>query len=341
MHCLRGELGAAQVEVERGLAQATAGEHRAWLVLAPAHAEILLSLNDAPAAEREARAMLEHVRAKSLRRSCEVAGQRVLALALGRQQRHEAAAQAISHALSLARDMQYGGLPLAKLYESQAQIALWPGDVEACVAALGALWPLIERSEARTLLTAYERLRAESSKQGSEAELPPLAAPGLARSVESSTVYADIKTLLGGVDRREDRAIEALKLLLHETGAPAGHLLLLGADGLFAACSVNDTPASPALVQHAQRYLNLKRDAVDTVTEEGDADEGATISHGAWKLTPVLLENDDNGPVLTGLAMLATNDNDRPRAVRHDLVRLISQCLLVAGDTVALRLDDT
>jgi hypothetical protein len=50
------------------------------------------------------------------------------------------------------------------------------------------------------------------------------------------------------------------------------------------------------------------------------------------ELVPVLRAySSAETPMLIGLALLATNDNDQPRVPRGELVRIISQCLLAAA----------
>jgi hypothetical protein len=341
MHRLRGELTAARAEFEDALSQAKAGEHRAWLSAAPAYAELLLLQDDAAGAEREARAILESVRTLGLARPCAVAGQRILALALSKQQQHDAARAAIMHAFALARDLEHGGLPLARLYEAHAQVSLSAGNTQECVAMLKELWPLIEHSDARALINAYETLREESTKQIGQPDLPAAARTGGATSMESSTLYTEVQTLLTSVNRSEDRASQALKLLMEDSGAQAGHLLLLDANGLFAAVAINDNQPSEQLVQDAQSYLDMKLADASTVTGSAELQTMAgSLSHGAWVFAPVLLANrGGDRPVLVGMAMLAVNDNQL-RAPRSELIRVISQCLLAAGDSVAIALDE-
>jgi hypothetical protein len=338
---VRGNLVAAKGELESALAQAQAGEHAAWLAAAPAHAELLLLLDDAQGAEREARAILECVQSLGLRRSCAVEGQRVLALALSRQQQHAAARDALTHMLVLAHELDYGGLPRAKLHEAQARVALSSGNPRECVAILQEMWPLIERSNARALFAPYEDLREESAKQLGDVDLPAVAPAAATTTVESSTIYSEVQTLLAVLNRSQDRASQALSLLLQDTGLRAGHLLLLDANGLFAAVSLNDSPATSPLVEQAQQYIDTTLSESHTVTETADEAGGALVFvNGTSKLAPVLLANDvDDERVLVGLALLAVNDNQL-RAPRRELVRAISQCLLAAGDSVAIAMNE-
>jgi hypothetical protein len=331
IHWLRAQWSAAKAELESGLAQAAPGVHRAWLVLAPAHAE-LLSSSDPAAAEHEARTILQRVAELRLQHGCAVEAQRVLALALSRQQLHEQARRVAAELLTRVRELEYDGLPLARIQETRARVALEAGDAAECVSILRELWPLIEHSEAHVMIAAYEALRQESVSLESDASLPELPAPDTDQS--TTALHTKIQTLLTSIHGSHDRALEALKLILEDTGAAAGFLFLLDADGLFPAVSVNDNGASTQALQQAQAYVDKQLNPVSTITEDAE-----TIKQDKQVLRPVLLTGSEHGaPVLAGIAMLA--QSDQLRAPRNELVRIVSHCLLSAGDTVAIALED-
>jgi hypothetical protein len=337
---MRGELMLAKTEFDRGLAQAGPGEHRAWLAIAPAYAALLLELGDGASAEREARAAIDKVRELGLVRSASVEAQRVLALALSARQAHDSALETIAVALSQARELGYGGLPLAKLYETHAQVSLTSGNTRECVALLKELWPLIEQSEARALINAYETLREESQKQIGDASLPAASRPEVT-SVGSSTMFTEVHTLLSSENRRLERATEALKLLLQHSGATAGHLLLFDEKGLFPAVSVHDNPATSRLVEQARQCVDTI--FADDTTVTGAADElglRASVFEGDRKFAQVVLTSRTaDSSVLAGLALLAVGDTAL-RVPPGELVGVIGQCLLAAGDTIGKELDD-
>jgi tetratricopeptide (TPR) repeat protein len=164
LHRLRGELDQAESVLRAALTDAPAGEHRAWVMLAPAHAEVLLLRGDAASAVREADAALAAVQALGLDASAEVGALRVRALAESRQARHDAASASIGRALQCARQLRCDGLPLATLYEAQARIAIAAGVSEECVGALTRLRAILEHADAPALINAYEALREESTR---------------------------------------------------------------------------------------------------------------------------------------------------------------------------------
>jgi hypothetical protein len=342
MHRLRGELAAAKSELEIALQQAQAGQHRAWLLAAPAHAEILLLLGDAAGAIRAAEAILSTVKAHALHRSAEVAAERILALAQSHQREHAAARASVQRALTLARELAYGGLPLALLYEAQAQVSIAAGDPPACVVALKQIWQVIEHADAPALINGYETLREESAKQLASSELPALSRMvANATTTESSTMYTEVHTRLTSVHKSEERAAQSLQLLLEDSGAQAGHLLLLDANGLFYAASVNHAHAGTELIHQAQQYLDSMLADAKTITQT-DGDEGlsAVLSSADAGFAAILLANrTEVRPVLVGMALLAVQDT-RIRAPRTELVRVISQCLLATGNSVAIPLND-
>jgi hypothetical protein len=335
---MRGELTLAREEYERALALAVAGEHRAWLVVAPAYAELLLELGDGTSAEQQARAVIDTVRSLGLNLSASVEAQRVLAVALSAREAHESAHETIAGAVSLARELSFGGLPLAKLYETHARVSLASGKAPECVETLKELWQLIDQSEARTLIHAYEMLREESQRQIAFANLPAASRAGGTTSVEASTMFTEVQTLLSSENGRVQRTTEALNLLLQHSGARAGHLFLFDENGLFPAVYVHDDPASSRLVEQARHYLDQQLADESTVTGTADRVVPTSLFDGDREFAPVLLSvHRDGSSVLAGLALLAAGD--ALLAPPIELVTVIGQCLLAAGDTMALELE--
>ena len=98
---------------------------------------------------------------------------------------------------------------------------------------------------------------------------------------------------------------------------------------------------SNPVLRQAQLYLDTQLAAVTTVTENQRDQKRQVLTHGDLRLVPVLLtDRSEAAPKVVGLALLATTDDDQPRMPRGDLVRVISQCLLAAGDAVAVSFED-
>jgi hypothetical protein len=337
---LRGEPSAAKSLLAAALNEARPGEHRAWIVLAPAYVEVLLLCGDAETAEREATSIVQQVRSLGLQRSCEVSAQRLLALASSKQQRHAAAKEAMAQALTLARELDFGGLALAQLHEARARVALSADDVDECIHALGELWALIEPSEAAELVARYESLREEAEALRPGTKLPAISAVGSTATIESSSVYTEVKTLLMAVGSSKERATEVLQLLLQDAAAAAGHLMLLNETGLYLAVSVGDEPASDELMQKARDHFEAKVAATTDLVENRNADGVPTFAHGALQLTPVpLVAETRDGQIIAGIAILVLTAKGT-RVARPELVRVVTQCLLTAGDTVAVVMDE-
>jgi tetratricopeptide (TPR) repeat protein len=333
MQRLRGELAAAEQELDGALAQIQAGEHRAWPVLAAAHAELWLLLGDAEGAAREADAMGSLIRTHALRRSDVVTAERILARAHSQMQRHDAARAAMRRALELAHELGFGGLPLALLYETEAHVLLASGQEQECVTVLQRLWSLIEHAEAPALINAYESLREQSASQLASAGLPVASRSANPTTMESSTLYTSAQTLLTSLSQGQPRATQSLQLLLDESGAHGGHLLLLDANGLSVAASINAEHAGAELVQTAQDHLDdLLEDArteTQTATDNGMA---PVLSNGRTGFATVLLsERSADRPTIVGIALLAVGELPL-RVPRSELVRIICQCLLTAND---------
>ena len=343
LHRLRGALGAANDELTAALALAGAGEHRAWVLAAPAHAELLMLRGDPAAAVRAAEEIVQAVRALALDRSAQVAAERVRALAQSRLGDHGAAATSLERAWVAARELEYGGLPLAQLHEAQGRIALAAGDPQRCISALGALWALIERADAPALWNAYEALHGESRAQLGGADLPPVVAE--AAQVSSSDAYSQVWTRFSALSERRERAEHALALLLEECKADAGHLLLLDANGLFAASETGVSRASPQLIADAYRLLALDAPAETMMLSEAIEVEQLSAQSARWlhdggeSFAPVLLVDAADGQaVLSGVALLRVRSPVQTQP-RNELVQAISRCLRAAGDSAAVTLD--
>lgn len=366
---LRGELDEARVELQAALAAAEPGVHRAYVVVAPAYAELLLALGSHAEAEHEAASIAERARSLALDPCARVAAERVRALALSALGRHDAARSRLADALTLARELDFGGLPLARLHLAEARVALAAGAIEAADAALALTLPLIEHAEAPALFGAYESLRAELSPRAGErlrssdprraeraavdeppAEPEPLAADvhhGSSRATMVSRRPRRPTAFLEAAPTPSARAHAALALLLEESDAQAGHLLLFGVGGVGVAASIGVPAASEELLSWAQQYVEHElggaRRAVSTTPSLAGASTPppmpVTLGTSHEGVEPCLLSDLASGAALfVGLALLVA-----PRSLlalqRGELVHTVSRALLEAGDCVPLALD--
>jgi len=142
------------------------------------------------------------------------------------------------------------------------------------------------------------------------------------------------------------RALAALSMLLEESQASAGHLLLFGVGGIGVAASIGIAAASEELLSWAQRYIEHElgggsRRAGTTTPSLLPASTPpplpVTPSHDG--VEPCLLSDVANGSALyVGLALLVA-----PRSAgalqRGELVHTVSRALLEAGDCVPLAFD--
>jgi hypothetical protein len=339
MHRLRGELDAARAELDLALSEAAAGEHRAFIVAAPAHAELLLQLGDAEGGLREAESILGQVRMLSLDASAEVAAERIRALCENALGRNAAAHASIERAFARAVEIGVGGLPLAQLHEARARILLDTGDAEHCREELGDLHRAIEHADAPALVTAYEALREESKRKLSLSELPAFVT-ATRTLVDSSTAMSDVITRLSASGGRAKRARQALELLLEDSGARSGCLFLCGQTALFAAAAVDEIDSEESLLSIARDYL--EGELGETMTETISASEltsaGATLptvstESGSLYLPVLLADRRDLPATLAGVALIAVTELT-PRTPRVDLVRAVSHALRIAADGI-------
>jgi tetratricopeptide (TPR) repeat protein len=165
IHRLLGELGAAESMLLDALATVAPGEHRAYGPLALAHVDSLLLQQRFDEALIAATRLVAHAKELKLDQSVLVSALRLRALVLSAQGEHADAQEALREAFMLARSLEYGGLPLACLYEAQARLAVAENDAAAGIQALAMLRDLLEHADAPLLFGAYEALRIENKRQ--------------------------------------------------------------------------------------------------------------------------------------------------------------------------------
>ena len=339
MHRSRGELEAARIQFEHALCEARAGEHRAFIVVAPAHAELMLQLGDPEGGLREAEGILEQVQALSLDGSAEVAALRIRALCENALGRSEAARASIERTFTRAAALGFGGLPLAQLHEARARILLGMGEAERCREELGELHRAIEHAEAPALVTAYQALRDESSRKLSLSDLPAFVTATRSSGGDSSTTMSGVITRLTAAGGRAKRALQALELLLEDSGARGGYLFLCGQAGLFVAAAVGEIDSEEDLLPIASQYLDGELGETKTVTISASelTSTGAALptlltESGSPYLPVLLADRRDLQATLVGVALLAVTELTPPPP-RVDLVRAVSHGLRVAGDS--------
>jgi tetratricopeptide (TPR) repeat protein len=339
MHRLRGELEAARAELDLALSEARPGEHRAFIVAAPAHAELLLQIGDAEGGLREAEGILEQVRALSLDASAEVAAERIRALCENALGRSEAARASIERAIARAVELGFGGLPLAQLHEAHARIWLDAGEAEQCREELDELYRAIEHADAPALVTAYEALREESSRKLSLSNLPAFLT-SIRPSGDSSIATSDVATRLSAAGGRAKRARQALELLLEDIGARSGYLFLCSHAGLSVAAAVEEIDPEEDVLPIACRYLDgeLGETMTETVSASALTSAGPTLptvstQSGSPYLPVLLADRRDLQATLVGVALIAVTDLST-RTPRVDLVRAVSHGLRFAGDSI-------
>jgi tetratricopeptide (TPR) repeat protein len=339
MHRLRGELEAARAELDLALSEAAAGEHRAFIAAAPAHAELLLQLGDPEGGLREAEGILAQVRALSLDASAEVAAERIRALCENALGRNAAARASIERAFARAAELGFGGLPLAQLHAARARILLDMGEAEHYREELGELHRAIEHAEAPALVTAYEALREESKRKLSLSELPAFVTATRTMG-DSSTAMSDVITRLSAAGGRAKRARQALELLLEDSGARSGYLFLCSQPGLFLAAAVGDIDSEETLLPIARHYLDgeLGETMTQTVsaselTSAGTAMPTLLTESGSPYLPVLLADRRDLQATVVGVALIALTELT-PRTPRVDLVRAVSHGLRIAADSM-------
>lgn len=339
---LRGEYAEAKAELARALPLASAGQHRAWLRIAPSHAELQLACGDADAALRETRDILELAATLGLDRMVSLDAERVSALAYARRGEHAEAAASIARAVAIATQIDLGGLPRARLYHAEADVALAAGDDGACIAAMARLWSALEHAEAPALAVAYEGLRIASSQRIQASMRPALGLRGGGDGTEESSLMTEISTQLSAMPQAPDRAQRALDLLLRDSGGAAGHLFLFTRDGLFEAASSVTTTTSERVRRLAEEFVARQLAEVKTVTATELGTEMLLDDEAGHAFLPVLLTDQpaQGSMQLVGLLLVMAGGRTTSHAPHAELRRAIGHVLHIAGDTLAREVDD-
>jgi tetratricopeptide (TPR) repeat protein len=345
IHRLRGQLAAAETELELALELARPGEHRAWVLAAPARAELRLLSGDAATAIAEAEEILRTVATLSLDRSAAIAAGRVRALALSSQGDHAAARTSIEAAFESARELEYDGLPLADLYEARARIALAAGEQREASASLSRMKEMLEHADAPALVHKYEALRDGNPLELTFPSLAPEATSAHTAINQSTAIFTEVQTRMNSCSARDTRARQALALLLEASGAAGGHLFLFDAGGLFPAASHEQSQPSEKLLALAQEYVaaDICESKTVTVNAADLTAHGTTMptmfTERGSRLVPVLLcDYDGERGVLSGLALLSVGGKAL-QMPRNELTRAISRCLQAAGDSLAVAME--
>ena len=346
--CLRlgGDPKAARRELERALSEVEPGRHRAWIRLAPSRAALMLQLGDAAGALKDATATLATVEQLGLDQSAAVETERLIALAHAALQDHAAASSALERAFARAAQLGYGGLPLALLHETKAQLAIERDDADACVAELGKLWRLIEHSEAAALIRAYENLRQETTRVLRRVELPHAKLGVTTGLSEQDALLTEIETRLSIHARPAERTRHALELLLHECCSSAGYLFLINAQHEPFEVARHAAEGGMEILALAAQVIAAQQRDVSTVTEtEATSNPMETqylrAPQGTYEHRVVVLSDvDADGTALVGVALAVVDPAHLlSRPPRPEFVRMVSRVLRGIGDSIVLRVD--
>ena len=191
-------------------------------------------------------------------------------------------------------------------------------------------------------MQAYEALRAELAQaERLEAQSNSIAPTRMTTQGGTVDLPTQVYSRLQALSGRQERARQALALLLDESGAQAGHLFLFDDGGLYAAASLGEADGGAELLATARRHIDAEfvksmTDDATVVLSKGGSKPPPTTQ--TQELAPVLLPDDDeSGYALAGIALYSTAGATRtPRA---DLTRAIGRSLRLAGDCVPRRVD--
>jgi hypothetical protein len=267
---------------------------------------------------------------------------RGLALAEAKLGEHARAAQRIEAVIAQALELGIVGLNLGVLYEARTRIAIWAGDRVGLERYARMTAREYRHGRGSPLAARYERL-LEEANQMPGAQLPPLGpadsqAPPAFGVTASAQLNGEIAQAMAGAEHAEGRAQRALRLLCDSHGAFAGHLYLIGPDGLKLAASLGAKQADAALFAMAQERLeqDLRGAGSSTSTTRGTVNTTAfwTDVNGRAYQPRLLSCVVDGVPLCAGVLILAQG-RGRPRTKRlMQFTAALSAYLVQAGESI-------
>jgi hypothetical protein len=146
------------------------------------------------------------------------------ALALAGLGRTEDAARQLQSLIAEHEDGQ-GPLTLGLLHEARARVALTAKDADAFSTHLAAAEGWFRPMRVPSLIARCELLAQEGAEQFEGTRAPS------SRPLSQTSGVVTVRSALSECTGAQERADRALELILEESGAPEGHLFVVGADG--------------------------------------------------------------------------------------------------------------
>ncbi len=331
---LRGNLGGARAELELALQQTAPGRHLIWMWATTSLVDVLRQDGEPEVAHELGQRALGWAEELDLARTARRDLERALALAEAEIGALESAAYRLDTAIAAASAANMGGVPLARLHEARAQVAVLAGDPAA--------FELHERATAQCYRQGrHPALVARHAHLLDLAELAALRPTAGSQDDGGAAAARDaglhtVHTAMASCKTPDQRAARALSLLVEHAGASHGHLFTAQEHGLQVRASFTGEPPPEALVRAlellAQRELEDLTAVFGAIGDElGRIDLGdGSVFHPLW-----LRSTQKDGETLAGVAALCCPAEHAPR-VSWRLQEAISDYLLDAGDVSSL-----
>lgn len=286
----------ARAELEHVLATVSAGRHPIWPHAAHAHVLTLLELGEHAQALTVAQ---EYVTCAS--RALEhVPSALQLAHALCRAHAgDDGAAPSVEDAISRMEHEGITGLHLGVAHETRARVALLLED-EAAFAQHSELCRQHFRAHENAALTAkYRRIVHDGQRS-----LASVGAPKRATLYPESNESTRIELALADCRDEDQRARLALTLLLRESGARAGLLYLVQAEGPVSVAQLGAAPDPSSLTPQLQRYLAARREHEEQTDAEPESAPQLLCADGHTFIPLLLSHYERDALIVTGIAVL-------------------------------------
>jgi hypothetical protein len=331
-HRIRGDLGAAIAELEKGLLLVRPGEHQIWVYLAGAY---LRALHDSG---RDADAL---ALGESHAAACEAAGlgytknyvAMPLALIRARLGHAEAAKATADQVISDFRAQGATGINLGLAYEVRARVASLLGDTDDFDLFSSLFATTFDNAANPALASKCQKLRRDQRRRG-DARMTEFPVSSMEGDLASSRALSMLATCHNSAERAECM----LRSLVEASGAQEGYLFLLTDDGPACRAKTGTAMHTTDVDDLARRYLADHLQDVNTETG-GESGTGAHADFDGMRFVPVLLSHAmPNGFAITGVAFLSSTSGT-PSIAPSALATALSRRVEMSGDGIAAVVD--
>jgi tetratricopeptide (TPR) repeat protein len=307
-HKLREDYAGATVELERALSHVPSGRHLVWPWVMAALAECVLASGDAARAYELATSALQRCAELPIQLVTRVDLERVAALAEAQLGETTRAARRLDAAIASVQH-EAGGVPLGRLYEARAQVALLGADASSFRKHVRLTDEQYRQGAHPALIARCEKLIEQGLQHGIDAK--PRSGRSTAKVSKATATDAIVRALdraLKDCDSVALRAQRALRVLMEVSGAKTGYVLVPGTTALRLIAAAPEREPVPELVSYLQRLVDDELDETTIVATAQPplhtADGRFVLASGDTFFPSLLLVQRETGLVTVGVVAL-------------------------------------